>query len=695
MANLSNINNVLRVSSSGVGLNKNNTGPSELDIESAGADMIDMTRTGLKTYRFAISGSSNFSIFDVGANDDRLIISSGGDATFSGDIYGNDRLYLGTKMALDVNGTDLFLGSTTSANHNDTVYIRTNDANRVTITDSNVDIISGVLTLGVADTSSANINAFENMTFNIDTDNDDTSRYFAFYTNAASGGGTELLKILESGDATFAGDVILASGKYLGIGNTTPAGTRSKLGVSFNVTGTAATLAESVTYATMELYPYRNGSTYGMFFGNRGTTDGYIQSVDNTGSTAGAININPFGGNVGIGMGNSQPNALLNLSQAAGANIRFDNPSTGKYFTIGEGVGTNNVFSFRGNSYRSTDTMSIDFVNDRVGIGTISPGDKLEIKAGYLRMYDASSNINAGYPIRWSSNNGGTNATFANISGVTTSAGNRTGDLYFSTSNGGSPTEKMRITSDGKVGINTNAPDADLQIITAGSSDEDGVLKIGGSAASLGLVIDYDQSNTTVAKITSNPTYTNTDSLMKLCVDGDANSDQLVLTGGGHIIFGNTSVAGATGGTGSAFGVESNGRRTLFQGTTSTSAMTMQAFYNPNGQVGRIALDGSSTTYYTSSDYRLKEDLQNFNGLEKISKIPVYDFKWKVDESRSYGVLAHELQEVIPDAVGGEKDAINEDESINPQGVDYSKIVPILIKSIQELEARIKELENN
>ena len=86
MANISNINNILRVSSSGVGLNKNNTGPSELDIESAGADMIDMTRTGLKTYRFAISGSSNFSIFDVAANDDRLTISSGGDATFSGGV---------------------------------------------------------------------------------------------------------------------------------------------------------------------------------------------------------------------------------------------------------------------------------------------------------------------------------------------------------------------------------------------------------------------------------------------------------------------------------------------------------------------------------------------------------------------------------------------------------------------------------
>ena len=84
MANLSNINNILRVSSSGVGLNKNNTGPSELDIESSGADMIDMTRTGQKTYRFAISGASAFSLFDVAANADRLIIDSSGNSTFAG-----------------------------------------------------------------------------------------------------------------------------------------------------------------------------------------------------------------------------------------------------------------------------------------------------------------------------------------------------------------------------------------------------------------------------------------------------------------------------------------------------------------------------------------------------------------------------------------------------------------------------------
>jgi len=103
--------------------------------------------------------------------------------------------------------------------------------------------------------------------------------------------------------------------------------------------------------------------------------------------------------------------------------------------------------------------------------------------------------------------------------------------------------------------------------------------------------------------------------------------------------------------------------------------------------VGSISVTQSTTAYNTSSDYRLKEDLQDFTGLDMVSKISVYDHKWKVDESRSYGVMAHELQEVLPQAVTGEKDAEEY------QAVDYSKIVPVLVKAIQELEAKIKVLE--
>jgi hypothetical protein len=102
-----------------------------------------------------------------------------------------------------------------------------------------------------------------------------------------------------------------------------------------------------------------------------------------------------------------------------------------------------------------------------------------------------------------------------------------------------------------------------------------------------------------------------------------------------------------------------------------------------------ISCTGQQLLIIQSSDYRLKEDLKDFAGLDMVSKIPVYDFKWKSDESRSYGVMAHELQEVLPDAVTGEKDAEE------MQGVDYSKIVPLLVKSIQELNAKVEMLEKN
>jgi len=111
-------------------------------------------------------------------------------------------------------------------------------------------------------------------------------------------------------------------------------------------------------------------------------------------------------------------------------------------------------------------------------------------------------------------------------------------------------------------------------------------------------------------------------------------------------------------------------------------------FYYSTTQVGYITTNGTDIFYANTSDYRLKEDLKDFNGISLLEQIQVYDFKWKESENRMYGVVAHELQEIVPQAVVGNKD---EDKL---QAVDYSKLVPILIKSIQELEARVKELEN-
>jgi hypothetical protein len=108
---------------------------------------------------------------------------------------------------------------------------------------------------------------------------------------------------------------------------------------------------------------------------------------------------------------------------------------------------------------------------------------------------------------------------------------------------------------------------------------------------------------------------------------------------------------------------------------------------------GSIATYVNLTTYNTSSDYRLKEDLKEFGGLDMVSKLKMYDFKWKEADWRMYGGLAHEIAEVVPYAVNGEKDAVDEEGNVKSQGVDYSTLVPLLIKAIQELTAKVEALE--
>lgn len=108
------------------------------------------------------------------------------------------------------------------------------------------------------------------------------------------------------------------------------------------------------------------------------------------------------------------------------------------------------------------------------------------------------------------------------------------------------------------------------------------------------------------------------------------------------------------------------------------------------GFIGAVA-NNNSINYSTTSDYRLKTDLQNYSGLNLVNKIKTYDYAWKNDNSRMYGVMAHELQEVIPYAVSGIKDAIDKEGKITPQAVDYSKLTPVLVKAIQEQDVKLKE----
>ena len=149
------------------------------------------------------------------------------------------------------------------------------------------------------------------------------------------------------------------------------------------------------------------------------------------------------------------------------------------------------------------------------------------------------------------------------------------------------------------------------------------------------------------------------------------------------MLIGTTTDAGYTlNVAGNAQFIKSSTSTAMVVGLSGVTGSIIRFSYN-GGFVGSISTDGSNTAYNTSSDYRLKQDIKDFNGLDLLSKIKTYDFEWKSDKTRSYGVLAHELQEVINYAVTGSKDAEE------MQGVDYSKIVPILIKAIQELNEKI------
>tara|TARA_B100000902_G_scaffold384673_1_gene425117 strand:- start:37 stop:1632 length:1596 start_codon:yes stop_codon:yes gene_type:complete len=166
--------------------------------------------------------------------------------------------------------------------------------------------------------------------------------------------------------------------------------------------------------------------------------------------------------------------------------------------------------------------------------------------------------------------------------------------LFWTEAVGGSPTEKLRITSAGKVCINNDTAAADLHVCTAGSSEQDGILKLGGTDGTLGLVIDYDQSGTTVSKITSNPTYNNTGALLKLCVDGDLNSNQLVLIGSGNVGINDTdpsyklNVAGdntASNGTGMLKGIIGVQNDTTALGSSPTAGISFQTKYRTGPDV--------------------------------------------------------------------------------------------------------------
>lgn len=153
---------------------------------------------------------------------------------------------------------------------------------------------------------------------------------------------------------------------------------------------------------------------------------------------------------------------------------------------------------------------------------------------------------------------------------------------------------------------------------------------------------------------------------------------------------------GSAGGAYAAFVNSGNGgtNMSLVNGNAATAIWTPIIFAKQASTVGSISCTPSSTAYNTSSDYRLKDDLQPIAGAaDRIMALSPVNFAWKVDGTRTDGFIAHEVQAVVPQAVVGEKDAVDDDGNPVYQGIDHSKLVPLLTAALQEALGRIAALE--
>ena len=422
-------------------------------------------------------------------------------------------------------------------------------------------------------------------------------------------------------------------------------------------------------------------------------------------------------GNVGIGT--ASPASLLSLEKDGAVGISLTR--SGAFPSVCE------LENAGGYLVVSNDATGIDFQTGatpasrvvitstgKVGIGTASPAHKLTVS-------EASTDFAALISNSTSSGNG-----------LKINAGDNSGDNVLAL-NDKDGNGLMRVLATGKVGIGTTSPTEKLEVagnvrldasnaelnIAAGTTGTTGAINFTFTSEDTnyaGIEFVYDTRASVGPRFFSQNGYHLTvDSGDALHLKTDGN-DRLTINNGGDVFMHGTTINGTENDAGYSVGGLS------FRVSRNTTSNANQiVFYNPNGAIGAIQTNGSATAYNTSSDYRLKENVVPMqDALQRITQLKPSRFNFIADDSLVVdGFLAHEVQEHVPEAISGEKDAMKDEEyevtpaiidddgnEITPavmdtrsvpdyQGIDQSKLVPLLVGAIQELTARIAALENN
>jgi hypothetical protein len=174
--------------------------------------------------------------------------------------------------------------------------------------------------------------------------------------------------------------------------------------------------------------------------------------------------------------------------------------------------------------------------------------------------------------------------------------------------------------------------------------------------------------------------------------NGGFNAERMRILSNGSILLGTTTAEGATGISFSNASDSAAYGKSMYMNSPYNGTRNAISFaYNSSG-VGAIVTGTSSTSYNSGSDYRLKNGIQPItNALQKVALLKPSKWTWKVDNTYGDGFVAHELAEVCPHAVTGEKDAVDADGKPVYQGVDTSFLVATLTAAIQELKAEFDE----
>jgi hypothetical protein len=421
-----------------------------------------------------------------------------------------------------------------------------------------------------------------------------------------------------------------------------------------------------------------------------------------------------------VGIGTSSPDQLLQLgSETYGANaiiktqvdgsdagdfdaglhMRSHNDDFGGSIVLESRSSTNDIINFKyhNNSSAGVSAMAIDATNGNVGIGFTSPQAKLQVldqlkvstadqSQGVVALGDGSSTQFGVGIARWngSSNSGGAGGLGYFSQGTVNSGGHF---FYTGDAAAGSTTERMRIDSSGLLKIGTSSTVAPYSLskfaIDTGTYSFMDLLSTGSSGINFG-----DAGGAQRGSIE----YNHGSDYLRF---GTAGSERMRIDSSGNLLVGCTSPLSFGSGTTEGVVIE---RNALVASRANVPALFLQRsgsdgqianFYRDTSSVGNISVTGTATTYNTSSDQRLKENIADADDAgSKVDAIQVRQYDWKADGShQDYGMIAQELQAVAPEAVSGDAD------SEDMMGVDYSKLVPMLVKEIQSLRNRVAQLE--